>query len=165
MTVQIQTKTQAWEAQSLSRRPLDERVFKSIKERQVIPPTVPIPSNSQTKEEIRRNLKNTIQGILETAQNSPPEQRVSMIRKKLADIQNYCSAIGKTFIVVEENIGCHQYNLNGSNRDRATLFRGPDERATVAICVTHKGSLLHRNDSDWVVYRDGGDVLSNAIAS
>ncbi|MEM9217899.1 MAG: hypothetical protein AAGD25_26605 [Cyanobacteria bacterium P01_F01_bin.150] len=111
------------------------------------------------KQQIRQNLRNKIQCMLKIAKELPSRKCVSMIRRNLEDIQNYCAIFGKTFIVVEENIVCNQYNLQGSHHDKAILFRGPDERATVAICVTEKGSLLHRNDSDWKVYRDAGDIF------
>jgi hypothetical protein len=62
------------------------------------------------------------------------------------------------FIVCELRIACDQYDLGGSKHHQATLFRGPSEDASVAICVTEQGSLLHRNDSDWKIYCNAGDV-------
>jgi hypothetical protein len=60
--------------------------------------------------------------------------------------------------VIEEKITCDQYELGGRRQDSAILFRGPNKEATVAICVTAKGSLLHRNDYPWTIYRNAGDV-------
>lgn len=76
----------------------------------------------------------------------------------LLEIQSYCKAIQKTFIVVEEKITCNQYELGGSKQDSATLFRSPSQEVNVTICVTTKGSLLHQNAYPWVVYRNVGDV-------
>ena len=117
------------------------------------------------QQQIRQDLRQKIQLTLEIAKDLPPVRCVSMIRRNLADIQNYCAIFGKTFIVVEQNITCDQYDLQGAHSDKAILFRGPDERATVAICVTEKGSLLHRNDSAWTVYRDVGDILVHPLAA
>ena len=163
MTLQAQTKNRLGLTRFPAQSPFTKKVFSDIHKR----PSPVIFSakdkaQTETKESIRRTLSNGIQNILEMAKTLPPDCRVAMVREKLVDIQQYCSTVGKTFIVVEENIGCHQYDLNGSNQDQATLFRGPDERATVAICVTQKGSLMLRNGPDWVVYRNGGDVLAPA---
>ena len=124
-----------------------------------------VPSPTDEKQKIRQNLRNKIQAMLEIAKDLPPQQCVSMIRRNLADIQTYCAIFGKTFIVVEEDITCEQYDLEASPYDKALLFRGPDERATVAICVTEKGSLLHRNDSAWTVYRNAGDIFTHHFAA
>ena len=51
-----------------------------------------------------------------------------------------------------------EYELGGSHQQKATLFRGPSEDASVAICVTSQGSLLHRNGSLWQIYYNAGDI-------
>ncbi len=113
----------------------------------------------QPSPEIKQTLRDQIQNTLQIAKQLPPELCLQVVKERLLSIQRYCGSVGKTFIVVEEAIACHQYELRGARDDRATLFRGPDEQASVAICVTQKGSLLHRNDSVWAVYRNAGDVL------
>ncbi|MEL6384465.1 MAG: hypothetical protein AAFQ89_18815 [Cyanobacteria bacterium J06626_18] len=59
---------------------------------------------------------------------------------------------------MQESITCDEYDLGGSFKDKAILFRGPSEDASVAICLTDKGSLLHRNGSLWRLYGNAGDV-------
>ena len=113
-----------------------------------------------TRAHIKQEIRNRIQNVLETAKYLPPEACTQLVRDQLFEIQSYCQQVGKNFIFVEEEIICNQYDLNGACDDVATLFRGPDERASVAICVTQKGSLLHRNDCEWKVYRDAGDIFS-----
>lgn len=110
------------------------------------------------KEHVKQAIRRRIQAALRAAQTLPPDRSVSEIRARLAAIQQYCQTVNKTFIVVEEEITCDQFDLGGDRQDTATLFRGPSESASVAICVTCKGSLLHRNDCPWLVYRDAGDV-------
>lgn len=107
---------------------------------------------------IRQALQQKIQTALQTAKDLPPHACLEEIERSLLAIQSYCKTLQKTFIVVEEEITCDQYELGGSKQDAATLFRGPNQEATVAICVTAKGSLLHRNDYPWTIYRNVGDV-------
>ena len=113
---------------------------------------------SPSKEQIKREVRQRIQAALNTARSLSPEHCVQTIRAELNSLKQYCQSVNKTFIVVEEAIACDQYDLGGSPHNTAILFRGPDARATVAICVTQRGSLLHRNDSDWVTYRAMGDL-------
>ncbi|MBW4693659.1 MAG: hypothetical protein KME27_18090 [Lyngbya sp. HA4199-MV5] len=107
---------------------------------------------------IRQALQQKIQAALQTAKDLPPQDCLKEIERSLVAIQRYCKRLQKTFIVVEEEITCDQYELGGSKQDTATLFRGPNQEATVAICVTAKGSLLHRNGYPWTIYRNVGDV-------
>lgn len=107
---------------------------------------------------IRQELQQKIQTALQIAKELPPHACLEEIEKSLLAIQRYCKTLQKTFIVVEEEITCDQYELGGSKQDTATLFRGPKQEATVAICVTAKGSLLHRNGYPWTIYRNVGDV-------
>ncbi|MDB9528047.1 hypothetical protein PN498_18780 [Oscillatoria sp. CS-180] len=110
------------------------------------------------KQELRRRISET----LTIAQLLPPGEACDEIRDRLLRMQDYCSSNGKTFIFIEQRINCHQFELGGRNDATATLFRGPSEDASVAICVTDEGSLLYRNDSSWTLYRNEGDVVSSA---
>ncbi|MEO0408370.1 MAG: hypothetical protein AAF289_13565 [Cyanobacteria bacterium P01_A01_bin.135] len=114
--------------------------------------------HSPSKEEIKQEIRQRIRAALNIAKTLSPEHCAQTIRVELDSLKRYCESVNKTFIVVEEAIACHQYGLGGSAQETATLFRGPDERATVAICVTQRGSILHRNDSGWMVYRHMGDL-------
>ena len=107
---------------------------------------------------IRQALQQKIQTALQVAKDLPPDACLKEIETSLLAIQSYCQTVQKTFIVIEEKITCDQYELGGCQQDSAILFRGPNKEATVAICVTAKGSLLHRNDYPWMVYRNVGDV-------
>jgi hypothetical protein len=107
---------------------------------------------------IRQELQQRIQTALQAAQDLSPDDCLKQIETSLLAIQTYCKTIQKTFIVIEEKITCDQYELGGRRQDSAILFRGPNKEATVAICVTAKGSLLHRNDYPWTIYRNAGDV-------
>ncbi len=115
----------------------------------------------QVKQTLRRLLQETLRG----AQQQLIAERRHFVRKKLCDIQAYCENVNKTFIVCELSISCDQYGLGGNKYHHATLFRGPSEDASVAICVTEQGSLLHRNDSDWKIYCDAGDVNPTKVKS
>lgn len=92
------------------------------------------------------------------AQQKPRSERYQTVRQRLNKIQDYCTSVGKKFIVCELQITCDQYDLGGNRQINATLFRGPNEDASVAICMTEQGSLLHRNDSPWKDYCDAGDI-------
>ncbi|GEM_PF-1674242 len=107
---------------------------------------------------IRQELQQKIQTALYLAKDLPPDDCLKEIETSLLAIQIYCKTVQKTFIVIEEKITCDQYELGGCREDSAILFRGPNKEATVAICVTAKGSLLHRNDDPWMIYRNVGDV-------
>jgi hypothetical protein len=109
-------------------------------------------------EQIKQALRRLLQETLTIAQEKPIAERQQLVRKRLCDIQMYCKNVNKTFIVCELKITCDQYGLGGTHHHYATLFRGPNEDASVAICVTEQGSLLHRNDSPWKVYCNAGDV-------
>lgn len=108
----------------------------------------------QAKQEIRR----IIQDALHNAKALSPSDCLHMIRDGLLEAQDFSKSVGKNFIFVEKSITCDQYELGGNCCEQAILFRGPNEDASVAICVTRKGSLLHRNDSPWRVYKNMGDV-------
>jgi uncharacterized protein YigA (DUF484 family) len=112
----------------------------------------------ELRSQIKQELRQKIQTALQTARLLSPSDRLQAIRERLLAIQTYCKPLKKTFIVVEEKITCDQYELGGYQQDAAILFRGPNEDASVAICVTSKGSLLHRNSSPWKIYKNAGDV-------
>lgn len=103
-------------------------------------------------------LSQRIHAALQFAKNLPPQDCVAEIRISLAAIQAYCETIRKIFVVVEERITCDQHDLGGSSHHQATLFRGPCKDASVAICITDRGSLLYRNGSEWQIYRNAGDL-------
>jgi hypothetical protein len=108
----------------------------------------------QIKQELRQQITTTLQ----YAKQLPPDACLDEVRTRLLAIQAYCETRQKTFIVVEQSIACDEYQLGGNHHDQAVLFRGPNEDASVAICVTAKGSLLHRNGHLWQIYRHVGDV-------
>lgn len=122
------------------------------------------PSNSvdrallSLRESSKQELRYRINSTLQMAKHLPPLDCLQVIKSRLSEIQADCRAIGKTFIVVEEAITCDQYDLGGLSHETATLLRGPSRDASVAICVTDRGSLLHRNGVYWKIYRDAGDV-------
>ena len=109
-------------------------------------------------EHIKQTLRRILKETLTTAQTLPVANRRQAVHQGLHTIQDYCASVGKTFIVCELKITCAQYELGGCRQQSATLFRGPNEDASVAICVTEQGSLLHRNDSPWKIYCDAGDI-------
>ncbi|NET35030.1 MAG: hypothetical protein F6K19_23880 [Cyanothece sp. SIO1E1] len=129
-----------------------------IESKQSASAVVDSPSQYQ-RQRLRQEVRQRIQATLQLAKQLPPQECLRIIKDNLLAIQKYCESNAKTFIVVEEIITCDQYELGGCYENGATLFRGPDENASVAICVTQKGSLLHRNDCPWQVYRNAGDVL------
>jgi hypothetical protein len=108
--------------------------------------------------QIKQVLRQSIHEALQTAKDLNSAACLTEIRDQLDAIQVYCKMVNKAFIVVEESITCDCYGLGGRCEDAATLFRGPSENASVAICVTHKGSLLYRNGTAWRVYKDVGDI-------
>ncbi|MEL7520615.1 MAG: hypothetical protein AAF050_01325 [Cyanobacteria bacterium J06649_5] len=112
------------------------------------------------KQELRRLIKET---LLITYQK-PVVERRRTVRQQLVKIQTYCKDQEKTFIFRELTIRCDQYGVGGNSQDMATLFRGPSEKASVAICVTQKGSILHRNDGCWRVWDNAGDVAPQVSA-
>lgn len=109
-------------------------------------------------EHVKQTIRRLLQETLTIAEKLPVAKRRTFIRQGLNNIQDYCATFDKTFIVHELTITCDHYDLGGCQYHAATLFRGPNEDASVAICVTDQGSLLHRNDSPWQVYCDAGDV-------
>lgn len=109
-------------------------------------------------EHVKQTIRRLLRETLVTAQKLPIARRRNYIRQSLENIQDYCATFEKTFIFREITISCDQYGLGGSQYHFATLFRGPSEDASVAICITEQGTLLHRNDSPWKVYCHGGDV-------
>lgn len=123
-----------------------------------IPSVLEVASSAQQRQHFKHELRQKIQTALQSAKELAPDACLNEIKNRLLAIQMDCGAIGKPFIVVEEMITCDQYELGGRTQDTATLFRGPHESASVAICVTLKGSLLHRNSNPWQVYRNAGDV-------
>jgi hypothetical protein len=119
-------------------------------------------------EQVKQELRRLLQETLAIVQQQPVAERRQFLSKSLCDIQAYCENANKTFIVCELKIACDQYGLGGSKHHHATLFRGPNEDASVAICVTEQGSLLHRNDSPWTIYCNAGDVnptTTNSVAT
>ena len=107
---------------------------------------------------VKQKLCRLIDETLHIAQRLPAAQRRQTIRQRLEMIQSYCASVEKTFIFFELSITCDQYDLGGSVHNSATLFRGPNEDASVAICITEQGSLLHRNESAWRFYCHAEDV-------
>lgn len=122
--------------------------------------TKPLDRPQEQREQIKQEMRRRIQQALEFAKDLSTDDCQDEIRSRLFTIQKYCKSVGKTFIVFEERITCEQFGLGGSREESATLFRGPNENASVAICVTDRGSLLYRNDSPWRIYRNFGDVIS-----
>lgn len=112
----------------------------------------------ERREQIKQELRQKIHETLQAAKNALPGESVNQVRTHLNAIQTYCQLVSKGFVVVEEEITCNQHDLGGSTEDTATLFRGPNEDASVAICVTRKGSLLYRNSCPWTIYRNAGDI-------
>lgn len=110
------------------------------------------------KPDIKQEIRRLLQKTLIIAQEKEISERQQFVRASLEYIQTQCKRADKTFIVCEQAITCDQFELGGSAKNQATLFRGPSEDASVAICVTKKGSLLHRNDSEWRIYCDAGDI-------
>ena len=121
-------------------------------------PTTVDRADQEQREQIKQELKQKIAETLKCAKEALPDERVNEVRTHLIAIQHYCETVSKNFIVVEEEITCNQYGLGGSNENTATLFRGPSEDASVAICVTNQGSLLYRNSSPWKIYNNTGDI-------
>lgn len=111
-----------------------------------------------SREQIKQELRRRIVEALQTAKELPPDECLNQIKISLAAIQRYCKTVGKFFVVVEERITCGQHDLGGCHEHSATLFRGPDANASVAICVTDQGSLAYRNSSPWIIYRNQGDI-------
>ncbi|MEM6255940.1 MAG: hypothetical protein AAF821_23765 [Cyanobacteria bacterium P01_D01_bin.156] len=107
---------------------------------------------------VKQTIRRLLQETLVIAQKLPISKRREFVRKSLDNIRDYCATFEKTFIACELEITCNQYELGGCQHHSATLFRGPNEDASVAICITEQGSLLHRNDSLWTVYCNAGDV-------
>lgn len=113
---------------------------------------------------IKQELRQRISETLAVAQFLSPTEACNEVRDRLQLMQAYCQSVGKTFIFVEQRIYCHQFDLGGSSKVMATLFRGPSEDASVAICITDAGSLLYRSSSAWVLYRNEGDLVPPAPA-
>jgi hypothetical protein len=109
------------------------------------------------RKSIQQELRQRIHEALQAAQMLPPADRRTEIRQRLLAIQTFCDSVHKTFIFTEQSIACAHYSLGGG-KEIATLFRGPSEDASVAICVSDRGSLLHRNSGPWQVYCNEGDV-------
>jgi len=116
------------------------------------------PFISDQRSQAKLELRQQIQAALDSAKRLPPQECLREIEIRLFAIQAYCRTVDKTFIVVKQRITCDQYGLGGRNHDAATLFRGPSGDASVAICVTDRGSLLHRSSGSWQVYRNAGDI-------
>jgi hypothetical protein len=117
-----------------------------------------------SREQIKQELRQRIAETLQTTTELPPEERLSNIKTRLFALQAYCETVAKVFVVVEERITCDQYQLGGYCDDAATLFRGPDINASVAICVTDQGSLAYRNSTPWIIYRNQGDIYRHMAA-
>ena len=115
-------------------------------------------SRRTLRTDIKQDIRRLLQKTLIVAQERDISERRQFVQESLDYVQTYCKQAEKTFIVCEQPITCDQFELGGSIQDKATLFRGPSEDASVAICVTERGSLLHRNDSEWQIYCDAGDI-------
>lgn len=113
---------------------------------------------NETREQVKAAVRQKIEVMLHAAKDLPPDECLREVRKRLLEAQKYCQSVKKNFIFVEKSVTCDQYGLGGNGADYAILFRGPSEDASVAICLTDKGSLLHRNDSPWRVYRHMDDI-------
>jgi hypothetical protein len=111
------------------------------------------------RQKFKQELRQRIHEALQFAKDLSPDDCLAEIKNRLLAIQRDCLSMQKSFIVVEEQITCDQYNIGGSKQETATLFRGPSPDASVAICVTQRGSLLYRNGNLWVVYRHVGNQL------
>lgn len=121
-------------------------------------PQPPLHLAQSQRDHVKQIIRERISDTLHTAKDLAAEACLCTIKTGLLDTQKFCQSVGKTFILVEEHITCDQHGLGGLTQDTAVLFRGPSEDASVAICVTARGSLLHRNDSPWRVYKNVGDV-------
>ncbi len=119
----------------------------------------------EQRSQIKQELRQKIDVALQSAKVLSPDVCLKEIRNKLSMIQNEYTTIEESFIVVEQRITCDQYGLGGSRCNTATLFQEPGEDASVTICVTDKGSLLHRNGEFWKMYRNLGDVYPIAYLS
>jgi hypothetical protein len=108
--------------------------------------------------QIKQILRESIHEALRMAKALDADACLTEIRDQLCAIQAYAKLAGKTFIFVEESITCDRYELGGRGEDTATLFRGPSDNASVAICVTQNGSLLYRNGCAWSIYKNAGDI-------
>jgi hypothetical protein len=115
-------------------------------------------SDQSQRKQIKQEIQQRIHETLQIAKDLPSNACLSEVRSRLLAVQLYCQSVGKTFMFIEECITCDQYDLGGNHDDKATLFRGPSEAASVAICITNEGSLLHRNDCPWRIYRHMRDV-------
>jgi hypothetical protein len=115
-------------------------------------------STQNSREQVKQELRQRIAATLQTAKELSPEACFNQVKHDLLALQKYCQMVGKVFIVVEEKITCDCYELGGHHEHAATLFRGPDENASVAICVTERGSLVYRNSTPWIIYRNQGDI-------
>lgn len=115
-------------------------------------------AHQSQREQIKQEIRRRIHEALQVVKDLRPNDCLSEMRNRLWAIQRYCQSVDKSFVFVEEAITCDRYELGGCHEDNALLFRGPNEDASVAICVTDKGSLLHRNSSRWRIYRNAGDI-------
>jgi len=132
----------------------DRNIVKPEETKIALPPT-----------QIKVTIAQTIHAILTEAPKFTTAKRSQMVRHNLQVLQHQCSQAGKTFIFIEEAITCDRFDLGGCSAAQATLFRGPDPSASVAICVTDAGSLLHRNGSRWQIYENAGDVAPETKSS
>ena len=121
--------------------------------------------NLDQRSHLKHELRQRIATALQVAQALTAPECLQEIKTRLLAIQAYCQTMNKPFIFVEERITCDQYDLGCNKPHAATLFRGPSEDASVAICVTDQGSLLYRNSSLWQVYKNGGDIACNIPTS
>jgi hypothetical protein len=132
-----------------------------IEPRQLTAEHTPSIHSENPRSRIRKEIGKRIYDLLQTAKDLPTSECLNEVRTTLLEIQQDCQKLEKSFIFVEKRITCANYALGGSATDQATLFRGPREDASVAICVTDQGSVLHRNGSPWTAYRNVGDVLKS----
>ncbi|MFM7427335.1 MAG: hypothetical protein ACKO7W_20435 [Elainella sp.] len=122
--------------------------------------TISRTSTQIEQEQIRQEQKRRIHAVLQTAVGLPLPTCRDYIRTELLALKAFCRRWGRLFIVIEEQITCAQHDLGGKEEQAATLFRGPDQNASVAICITAQGSLAYRNGTLWCIHRNGGDIGS-----
>ena len=122
--------------------------------------TIPGTPDTIKKDWIKQEQKRRIHAVLQQAIELPLPTCRDHIRAELLALKAFCERWGKLFVVIEEQISCAQHDLGGKDEQIATLFRGPDQKASVAICITDQGSRAYRNVALWCVHRNKGDIGS-----
>lgn len=127
--------------------------------------TIPRTLAQSEQDQVKQEQKRKIHGVLQTAVELPLPTCRDYIRAELLALKAFCQNWGKLFVVVEEQITCAQHDLGGREEQTATLFRGPDQKASVAICITDQGSLAYRNGSLWCIHKNEGDIGSASCSA